>query len=717
MAELGITTLAELRAAAEANRLRDLDGLGPKSEEKILAALARPMPAQASRRTILGSVLPQLRALAATLAEHPAAVEVSIAGSARRYRETVRDLDLIATATDSAALIEAFCSLPNVLEIVARGETKATIVAQDGLRFDLRVVPPEAYGNLLQHFTGSKDHNVALREEAVRRGLSVSEYGITEVESGVVHAFASEEEVYRFLGYGWIPPELREDRASSRRRGPARCPSWSSSATLRGDLHTHTTWSDGKDSLEAMVAEAIARATGTTRSATTPTGCGRGGWSCKRPRSTGSSAALPIRLLKGIEVNIKADGSLDVPDEELARLDWVVASLHAGSTTSRPPGCSQRWKTPTSTASAIRRGARSDAVPGSALDFERVVAKALETGTFLEINSQPDRLDLSDVHARAVAEAGLRVVVDSDAHQTSALDYVELGVGQARRAWLGPAQVVNTRSWDESPRCESSAPRELPRRPRGRLRLGGDLRRDRRRTARRRRGEPGRYRRGASAGAADHPEPFSDVLGDLDRLIVPGLTHWNHPRFFAYFANTGSEPGILAELITAALNVNAMSGSPRLRRPNSSRWCSTGWPSCSACRPGCTAISRTPLRPPRSRRSREPGAAAGRHDRRLRAGPLLGREGGGDPRARGRSRAGRRRVPHAPRCGSLGRDRAGRDGGYDLVDLRRPGARAGPPLRGGWRLASRRRRLRRRRRRLPESAGAWPAWSRPTRSS
>src|SRR6516225_9192555 len=257
--ELGITTVDGLREAAEAHRLRDLGGLGAKSEEKILAALTKDTKAEGPPRALLGNVLPRLRAVAAEVAANPAAEQVELAGSARRFRETVRDLDLIATATDAPALLEAFCTQPWVVDVAARGDTKATVVGQDGLRFDLRVVPPEAYGNLLQHFTGSKDHNVAVREAAVRRGLSVSEYGIAEAESGQVHAFATEAEVYAFLGYDWIPPELRENGGELEAARSGRLPDLVELRDLRGDLHTHTSWSDGKDSLEAMVAEAITR--------------------------------------------------------------------------------------------------------------------------------------------------------------------------------------------------------------------------------------------------------------------------------------------------------------------------------------------------------------------------------------------------------------------------------------------------------------------------
>ena len=207
--ELGITTVADLRAAAESQRLRGLAGLGAKSEEKILAALRAPRAAEGPRRALLGTTLPKLRAVVEVLAAHPAADKVSIAGSARRMRETVRDLDIIATASDPAALLDYFCSLRWVVDVAAKGPTKATVISHEGLRFDLRVVPPESYGNLLQHFTGSARHNVALREAAVRRGLSVSEYSVTETETGDEHSFATEEEVYAYLGYDWIPPELR----------------------------------------------------------------------------------------------------------------------------------------------------------------------------------------------------------------------------------------------------------------------------------------------------------------------------------------------------------------------------------------------------------------------------------------------------------------------------------------------------------------------------
>ena len=244
------------------------------------------------------------------LREHPASVEVSIAGSARRMRETVRDLDIIATATDPQALVDYFCSLPWVVDVAAKGSTKATVVSHDGLRFDLRVVPPESYGNLLQHFTGSKHHNVALREDAVRRGFSVSEYSVTVVETGEEHRFATEEEVYAFLGYDWIPPELRENGGELAAARKGELPALVELGDLRGDLHTHTTWSDGKDSLEAMVAardRARLRVLRDLRPLAAP--ARRAARSSRREQIDAlNELRAPFRILKGIEVNIRPDG-------------------------------------------------------------------------------------------------------------------------------------------------------------------------------------------------------------------------------------------------------------------------------------------------------------------------------------------------------------------------------------------------------------------------
>jgi len=448
--ELGIVTVADLKTAAEGGQLKGHAGIGPGTEQKIATALSQPEAAEGPRRALLGNTLPKLRAVVEVLREHPASVEVDLAGSARRMRETVRDLDIIATADDPQALVDHFTSLKWVVDVAAKGPTKATVVSHDGLRFDLRVVPPESYGNLLQHFTGSKNHNVALREDAVRKGYSVSEYSVTEVETGEEHSFATEEEVYRFLGYDWIPPELREDGGELAAARKGELPALVELKDIRGDLHTHTTWSDGKDTLEDMVAAAIAKGYAYYAICDHAQRL-RGDLLHRQSEAIDALNELvaPFRILKGIEVNIRADGSLDVADEDLATRDWVVASVHSRFDDHPTERVVAAMESPHVDCIGHLTGRKIGKRPPSPIDVERVIEKALDTGTFLEINSQPDRLDLNDVHARAAREAGLKLVIDSDGHQVGALDYVELGVGQARRAWLTKDDVLNTRTWKQ----------------------------------------------------------------------------------------------------------------------------------------------------------------------------------------------------------------------------------------------------------------------------
>ena len=448
--ELGVTTLAELKEAAEGERLRALAGLGAKTEAKILEALAEPRQDPRESRRLLGDGLPAVLAVVSVLREHPAAVKVSEAGSVRRRRETFRDLDLIATSTDAPALIDYFTKLRWVADVVAKGDTKATVISNDGLRFDLRVVPPESYGNLLQHFTGSKEHNVALREDAVRRGFSVSEYGITTTETGEVATFEDEETVYAHLGYAYIPPELREDGGeleAARRRS---LPELVERADLRGDLHSHSTWSDGKGTLAAMAVAArdlgheyLAMCDHSPR-------LRDGRLEAQWEEIDALNAELaPFRILKGIEVNIRANGELDVDDEVLAQLDWVMASVHSSFDNDPTGRVLTAMESPHVDCIGHLTSRKIGKRGPSGIDVERVVEGALATGTFLEINSQPDRLDLRDANARLAGEAGLTLVISSDAHSTGALGYLELGVAQARRAWLTRAQILNTRPWTE----------------------------------------------------------------------------------------------------------------------------------------------------------------------------------------------------------------------------------------------------------------------------
>jgi DNA polymerase (family X) len=449
--ELGVTTLDGLREAAEAGRLRDLSGLGARSEEKLLKALeagaGQKKPAE--NRGLLGIALPAVTAVVDELRAHPAAIAVSEAGSVRRRRETVRDLDLIATSSDLGALIAAFCEGPWVSEVVARGPTKATVVGHQGLRFDLRVVPPECYGNVLQHFTGSKDHNVALREEAQRRGLSISEYGVTTVETEEVVTHATEEELYEYLDYQPIPPELREDDGELAAARDRRLPDLVELRDLKGEMHCHSTWSsDGHNSIEEMATTAKSRRY-SFLIVTDHSHYLRG------PRLEAqwkeieqvSARLKPFRVLRGIEVNIRADGSLDVDDETLAELDWVVASIHAAFDRSPTERILGAIENPHVDAIGHLTGRKILKRPGTDVDIERIVEQAAATRTALEINSQPDRLDLRDTHARLAGEAGVLIPINTDAHEVPALAHAELGVGLARRAWLTKEQVLNTRSW------------------------------------------------------------------------------------------------------------------------------------------------------------------------------------------------------------------------------------------------------------------------------
>jgi DNA polymerase (family X) len=450
--ELGVETLDDLKAAAQGERLRTLAGLGPKSEEKILAALAfQAATVEAGDRRLLGEGLGPVQAVVAALRELPAAISVSEAGSVRRRKETFRDLDVIASATEPAELTGHFTQLSWIVDVAAHGDTKATVVSRDGLRFDLRVVPPESFGNLLQHFTGSKEHNVAMREDAVRRGLSISEYGVTTVETGEVFRSADEDAVYEFLGYQPIPPELRENAGELELARRGELPKLVEVKDVRGDLHTHSHWSaDGKNTLEEMLEAAAAR--GYEFYAVTDHShyLREGRLQAQLEEIELLRKRFPqLRILAGVEANIRSNGEVDVVEEDLKLLDWVVASVHNAPDNRPTERVLEAMANPYVDCIGHLTGRRINKRPPRDVDVERVIEGALETGTFLEMNGQPDRLDLRDVHARAAKEAGLKLVVSSDAHQIRAQSYIELAVAQARRGWLTKADVVNTRTWKQ----------------------------------------------------------------------------------------------------------------------------------------------------------------------------------------------------------------------------------------------------------------------------
>jgi DNA polymerase (family 10) len=448
--ELGISTVEGLKQAAEAEQLRTLTGLGAKTEENVLRALARPRK-EIERVPLLGQALPAVRAVVSVLREHPAADQVSEAGSVRRLKERVRDLDIIATASDPAALTEYLTKLKWVEEVAAHGKTKAVVVSNEGLRFDLRVVPPDSYGNLLQHFTGSKQHNVALREDAVRRKLSVSEYGVQNTETGEMFTDRSEETLYERLGYAWIPPELRENMGELEAAREGHLPQLVELSDVRGDMHSHSTWSsDGRNTIEEMALEA--KRLGRSYLAVTDHShyLREGRLEAQNRELDAVQERLGrFKLVRGIEVNIRASGELDVDDETLAERDWVMASVHSGFDKDLTGRVLAAMESPHVDCIGHLTGRKLNRRPPADLDLEKVVEKALETGTFLEINAQPDRLDLRDAHARLAGEAGVKIAISSDAHQISALSNLEFGVAQARRAWLGPDQILNTRPWGE----------------------------------------------------------------------------------------------------------------------------------------------------------------------------------------------------------------------------------------------------------------------------
>jgi DNA polymerase (family X) len=457
--ELGITTLDELRAAAETGTLKSVQGLGPKAEQNIVKALDAEGEPERGMRLLLSAVLGIGDQIVGVLREHPAADRVEIAGSARRMTDTCKDLDIIATAHDAAALTKALTELELVGDVRGSGDAGARIVTHNGLRVDFRVVAPEQFGNVLQHLTGSKEHNMALREYAVRRGQHVSEYGVEDDNDGAKHTCASEEEVYALLGLDYIEPELREGRGELQAALEHTLPDLVREDQIRGDLHCHTTLSDGRGTLEQMAAAAQER--GYEYLAVTDHSATFGFGNDVQPDALQrrieevrklNQKLKGFRLLAGSEVNIQLDGSLDYDEELLAELDWVIASVHTSfrinekRMTERMTAAMEHPYVDAIGHPTGRKILTRDPYP---VDVERLIEQAVATGTMLEINAAPDRRDLSDLHARAAAEAGVTIVIDSDAHSPLLLPLMRYGIATARRAWLTPENVANTRPWKE----------------------------------------------------------------------------------------------------------------------------------------------------------------------------------------------------------------------------------------------------------------------------
>jgi DNA polymerase (family X) len=457
--ELEVTDLASLKAAAEGEKIRELKGLGAKVEENVIAQMALMGEGGPSDRVLLSEVLPIAQQLAADLSAHPAAEQVIAAGSLRRWGETCKDIDLVAASTEPEELGAALVSHPLVESERKGGVAGASVTLHNGVKVDLRVTAPETFGNLLQHFTGSMEHNVEIRERALKRGLSVSENGVKEVEGEKVHKFADEAGVYKLLDLPYIEPELRLGTGEIAAADAGKLPKLVSIEDIKGDLHSHTTLSDGRNSLKEMAA--AARKRGYTYFAITDHSASHGFGDHVTDRMLAkrikeirafNKGKKGFRLLAGSEVNIGTDGSLDYPDELLAELDWVIASVHTSFQISE--------KKMTDRVVAAIENPLVDCIghltgrmllrrEPYAIDVEKVVEAAAANGTMLEINGNPNRRDLSDRHARLAAEAGVTICLNTDAHGVETLDNMRYAVATGRRAWLTAKQVANTRGWRE----------------------------------------------------------------------------------------------------------------------------------------------------------------------------------------------------------------------------------------------------------------------------
>lgn len=454
--ELGITDLAGLEAAARAGELQKLPGMGQKSEAKIIAGIEA--LSRRTTRTPLWKAWPAAEELLTKLREIPGVERAVAGGSLRRMKETVGDLDLLVAAEDSAPVMEAFTNLPEVLQVIGSGKTKSSVEFNNGLRAQLWVHPPERFGTALQYATGSKDHNVRLRELALKKGLSLSEHSFARDDESEILC-ATEEEVYEVLGLPYIPPEAREDRGEVQAALAGQLPNFIELSDVQADLHTHSTWSDGKVPIKEMAIAAKERgykvlavtdhspSLGITQGVTIEDFKDQRAEIDRVQKELGDS----ILILQGSEVEIKADGTLDYPDEVLAELDIVFASLHVSL---RQP----REKVTQRLLNAIQNphvdvighptGRLIPDREGADLDMEAVFAAAVESGVVMEISAHPERLDLNDIHARQAIELGIPLSINTDAHSPGELDLMHFGIATARRGWVEAKHVINT--WESA---------------------------------------------------------------------------------------------------------------------------------------------------------------------------------------------------------------------------------------------------------------------------
>jgi len=451
--EAGITTLFELEAAAREGHLRRLPGMGEKSEQRIIEginALRR-----RTHRMPLGVARPIGLRWLNWLREQPGTLQAEMAGSLRRWRSTVGDLDLVATSNDPPAAMQAFVSHPEVKRVLAQGESKSSVELSTGVNIQLWIQAPERFGSLLQFVTGSKDHNVRLRELAQRKGFSLSEHGMTDQDDRL-HLYANEEDIYAELGLPWIPPELREDRGEIQAALSGQLPELLDLSAINADLHSHSTWSDGVFSIAEMVQAARQRGykmlavTDHTSSLGIANGLTAERLHAQRREINELQEKIgsEFTILQGAEVEIKADGSLDYPDDVLAGLDVVIASLHTSLRQPREEITARLVKAMHNPYVDIIGHPSGRLLPnreGANLDMDAVLEAAKETGVCLEINANPSRLDLDEIYSRRAAAEGIMLAINTDAHTQADLDLMEYGVSVARRAWVPPAAILNAR--------------------------------------------------------------------------------------------------------------------------------------------------------------------------------------------------------------------------------------------------------------------------------
>ena len=451
--ELDVETLDELESAAQAGRVQELDGFGPKSEQKLITGIASYKQRDPSRHLISTANL-EAQAILAKLHALEEVVKAEVGGSLRRAKETIGDLDIVVATEKSGAVRKAFLDFPEIKEVRSEGDTKLSVALSSGIRLQLWMHSPNKYGSALQYATGSQAHNVKLREMAIKKGLSLSEHGFS-TDAGDEIRCPNEEEVYTTLGLPWIPPELREDQGEFAAAQEDDLPALVEEKDLRGELHVHSSWSDGKATIEKMAEAAIERGLEylviTDHSRSLGVAGGLSIDDLKRQREeidrVQETLGEDIKLFQGAEVEILSEGGLDYPDEVLAQLDFVIASLHMGLRQSRDEVTSRVLAAIDNphvdlvghlTGRLIGRRDPAD------FDLESIFARASKRGVILEINSNPERLDLKDIHVRRAVELGCLTAITTDAHRPEHIDFCKYGVGTARRGWVTASSVVNT---------------------------------------------------------------------------------------------------------------------------------------------------------------------------------------------------------------------------------------------------------------------------------